>query len=189
MDRSQHNDFIPPCYPGNNYLFNIILYLCICTTVIFNFILFFFSVGMNKRTLMVAESLVGSQPNQQIPWQLLHKTYLGGASLISDYWALTAAHVVDEVKHTNMTWLAGIISQDKTQLLWIPKIIIHPNYQRVSVGGHQTNFDHDIALIKMSARVSLGPNIRPVCLPNKTDEPVLEGKMGTISGFGGFEGA
>ncbi len=33
-----NNDFIPPCYPGNNYVFNIILYLCICTTVIFQFL-------------------------------------------------------------------------------------------------------------------------------------------------------
>ncbi len=172
-----------------------LILFCTCAFALllfFNFYFFIFLVcGMNTE-VSYGGRVFGGKPAkpEQIPWQLLHKTYpTGGASLISDYWALTAAHVVELVKHTNMTWLAGIInSQDKNPVtLDTEKIIIHPNYQRVSVDGHQTNFDHDIALIKMSARVSLGPNIRPVCLPNKTDEPVLEGKMGTISGFGGFE--
>ncbi|KAK2902891.1 hypothetical protein QQF64_010244 [Cirrhinus molitorella] len=127
---------------------------------------------------------------EQIPWQLLHNVYTrGGASLINDYWALTAAHVVDGLENFNMTWLGGIInSKEKNPVtLKAEKIIIHPNYKRVPRGGHQTNFDNDIALIKMSDRVPLGPNIRPVCLPGKTHEPVMEGTMGTVSGFGGFE--
>ncbi|XP_048036405.1 complement C1s subcomponent-like [Megalobrama amblycephala] len=157
-----NNDVIPPCYP-------------VC--------------GMNTE-VSFSGRVFGGKPARlgQIPWQLLHIHPRGGASLISDYWALTAAHVVDGLENTNMTWLGGITEVDKTPVtMETEKIIIHPNYQRVGQHGFTSNFDNDIALIKMSARVPLGPNIRPVCLPNKTHEPVMEGTMGTISGFGGFK--
>ncbi|XP_051576326.1 complement C1s subcomponent-like isoform X2 [Myxocyprinus asiaticus] len=125
----------------------------------------------------------------QIPWQLLHKSSpRGGASLISDYWALTAAHVVDGFKTTTMSWLGGMIDSQAKNIVTMEteKIIIHPKYKTVGKNGEQTSYDNDIALIKMSARVPLGPNLRPVCLPKKTDGPVMEDMMGTVSGFGGY---
>ncbi|XP_051721167.1 calcium-dependent serine proteinase-like isoform X2 [Ctenopharyngodon idella] len=147
--------------------------------------------GMNTEVSFGARVFGGNPARPgQIPWQLLHDSYSsGGASLISDYWALTAAHLVDSYENTSMNWLGGIIdSKDKKAVIMEKeKIIIHPNYTRVGEGKKLNNFENDIALIKMSARVPLGPNIRPVCLPNKTHEPVMEGTMGTISGFGKFE--
>lgn len=117
----------------------------------------------------------------QIPWQLLVKQPArGGASLITDRWAITAAHLVEDQR-----WLGfrgGMIDgQDNGIHMETEKIVIHPKYDK-----KKALYDHDIALVKMSSRVKLGENLRPVCLPEtKTGGAAMEGKMGTVSGFGG----
>ncbi|XP_060776963.1 mannan-binding lectin serine protease 2 [Neoarius graeffei] len=115
----------------------------------------------------------------QIPWQLLVKEpQRGGASLINDRWAVTAAHVVEN--HPLLFFLGGMIdARDKNPVrMQTEKIIIHPGYK-------QPNFDNDIALVKMSSRVPLSEKIRPVCLPEmKTNGSAMEDIPGTVSGFG-----
>ncbi|KAI7806217.1 putative complement C1s subcomponent-like [Triplophysa rosa] len=144
--------------------------------------------GMNTE-ITVGGRVFGGKPatRGQIPWQLLHRSNpRGGAVLISDYWALTAAHVVDGFEDTTMIWLGGMVdAQDQnTVTMETKKIIIHPDFIKVGKNLEPDSFDNDIALIKMSARVPLGPNLRPVCLPNET---IVEGLQGTVSGFGAWE--
>ncbi|XP_062848643.1 calcium-dependent serine proteinase-like [Trichomycterus rosablanca] len=116
----------------------------------------------------------------QIPWQLLvRKPNRGGASLINDRWALTAAHVIKD--HQQLVFYGGMVDGQDTNKIEMKteKIIIHPGYK-------EPNFNNDIALVKMSSRVPLSEKLRPVCLPDKkTNGPVMEGQMGTVSGFGG----
>ncbi|KAI7806391.1 complement C1r-A subcomponent [Triplophysa rosa] len=159
-----HNDIIPPCLP-------------VC--------------GMNTEVLFGGR-VYGGKPAKlgQIPWHLLHRSNPRGAAfLISDQWALTAAHVVDGHENRTMQFTGGMIDEtdQRSVTLKTEKIIIHPNYKKVGRDGHETNFNNDIALIKMSQQVKLGPNIRPLCLPKKSDGPVLEDMKGTISGFGGIK--
>uniref|UniRef100_A0A4W5N2I5 Peptidase S1 domain-containing protein n=1 Tax=Hucho hucho TaxID=62062 RepID=A0A4W5N2I5_9TELE len=105
------------------------------------------------------------------PWQLLTKQpKRGGASLISDRWAITAAHVVDGYEESTLT----------------EKIIIHPDFMKGIAGDERTNYDNNIALIRMSSRVKLGPNVLPICLL-EADGGFKEGQQGTVSGWGGTE--
>uniref|UniRef100_A0A3Q2QM99 Mannan-binding lectin serine protease 2 n=1 Tax=Fundulus heteroclitus TaxID=8078 RepID=A0A3Q2QM99_FUNHE len=125
----------------------------------------------------------------QIPWQLFIKyPNRGGASLITDRWAVTAAHVLDGVNKNALNLYGGLVdgrSTDKSDTSPIPieKIIMHPSYSTKPASATQTNYDHDIALIKFKSKVKLGTNLLPICLP-EVNRGVLENEQGTVSGWG-----
>lgn len=129
----------------------------------------------------------------EIPWYLLIKSpRRGGASLISDQWAVTAAHLVEDVDETSVTLYGGLVQGKETRgqrsnavVLNSEKIIIHPGYIPAT-RNPRTNYDSDIALIKLSSRVTLGRNILPICLPDASMNLVV-GEQGTVSGFGKTE--
>lgn len=130
----------------------------------------------------------------EIPWQLLTKQpKRGGASLINDRWAITAAHVVDGYEESTLTFFGGLIDGIKAKetdpdvaVMVTEKIIIHPDYIKGIAGNERTTYDNDIALIRMSSRVKLGPNVLPICLP-EADGRFKEGQQSTVSGWGGTE--
>uniref|UniRef100_A0A3Q4BLB9 Complement component 1, s subcomponent n=1 Tax=Mola mola TaxID=94237 RepID=A0A3Q4BLB9_MOLML len=124
----------------------------------------------------------------ELPWQLLIKQpRRGGASLINDRWAVTAAHVVEDVNENSLQMYGGVIDGRKTSssnVIQSERIIIHPNYLK---GMEQrTNFDNDIALIRLSSRVNLGPDLLPICLP-EARMPLMENMLGTVAGWGRTE--
>lgn len=122
----------------------------------------------------------------QLPWQLLiRQPRKGGASLISDRWAVTAAHVVENIQGDALRLYGGLVNENTglgdSVVMQSEKIIIHPNY---ATGlDPRTNFDNDIALIKLAATVNLGPNLIPICLPTAS-MGLLENEIGTVSGWG-----
>ncbi|XP_045574701.1 mannan-binding lectin serine protease 2 [Salmo salar] len=139
--------------------------------------------------------LGGKKANMgEIPWQLLTKQpKRGGASLINDRWAITAAHVVDGYEESTLTFFGGLIDGIKAKetdpdvaVMVTEKIIIHPDYIKGIAGNERTTYDNDIALIRMSSRVKLGPNVLPICLP-EADGRFKEGQQSTVSGWGGTE--
>ncbi|KAK5891814.1 hypothetical protein CesoFtcFv8_012251 [Champsocephalus esox] len=146
--------------------------------------------GKLDRHIESAGRIVGGEDATlgEIPWQLLITGLRrGAATLISDRWAVTAAHVVGggEVEGTRV--YGGLVDGGtgvilpKGVLLDIESIIIHPNYKPL-------NYDHDIALIRFSSRVNLGPNLLPVCLP-QSNRGLVDDEVGTVSGWGGTETA
>ncbi|XP_034409661.1 mannan-binding lectin serine protease 2-like [Cyclopterus lumpus] len=139
-----------------------------------------------------ARILGGDDANMgEIPWHLLLKEpSRGGATLINDRWAVTAAHVVDTLKNTSLSLYGGLIdgrtisnSVSNVVVMDSDRIIIHPDYVKVIPPLERTNFDNDIALIRLASRVNLGPNLLPICLPTVNTD-LLEDEQGTVSGWG-----
>ncbi|KAI9999733.1 hypothetical protein NQD34_011576 [Periophthalmus magnuspinnatus] len=121
-----------------------------------------------------------------IPWYLLIKEpRRGGASLISDRWAVTAAHVVDGFEEANLLWYGGMVDGKSPVFVELrsQKVILHPGYVKGIASNSRTNFDNDIALIRFTSRVELGAHISPICLPEK-NTTLMENDVGTIAGFG-----
>ncbi|KAJ8371091.1 hypothetical protein SKAU_G00111190 [Synaphobranchus kaupii] len=106
---------------------------------------------------------------KEIPWQALVQMggqFQGGATLVSDNWVLTAAHVL---------WGYG----DASNLVVKMGVYRHDG----------VNFDHDIALIKLSRKVPVSAAVMPVCLPQRDGRFLLRtDDLGRASGWGGVEG-
>lgn len=127
----------------------------------------------------------------EIPWNLLIKApNRGGASLINDRWAVTAAHVVETLSDTSLSLYGGLVHGGTTSnsfsdvvVMESERIIIHPDYVKGIPLLERTTFDNDIALIRLASRVNLGPNLLPICLP-EVNRGLVEGELGTVSGWG-----
>ncbi|TFK04134.1 protein canopy-like protein 2 [Platysternon megacephalum] len=127
------------------------------------------------------------------PWQVLFQNPRGGGVLISAHWVLTAAHVLDD-SNSKPTMYAGVtninqqLQKEEPMQLFEEEVFIHPNWTKVANPEARTNFDNDIALLRLTVPVKMGPKISPLCLPGDSPEYELEkGRLGYISGWGQTE--
>ncbi|XP_006037096.1 complement C1s subcomponent [Alligator sinensis] len=127
------------------------------------------------------------------PWQVFFRDPRAGGALISDRWVLTAAHVVDDKEKPDM--YAGIINISQQSLnqgthLEVEDSFVHPLWIKTENvhGRTRTDFNNDIALLRLKEPVKMSPKISPICLPEKSSEyePQI-GVLGYIAGWGRTE--
>ncbi|XP_075759662.1 complement C1s subcomponent-like [Pelodiscus sinensis] len=127
------------------------------------------------------------------PWQVLFPNPRGGGVLISERWVLTTAQLLDDSRGTStmyagVTTLSNLHQNEEAIRLKEDKVFIHPGWTKVADPNTRTNFDNDIALVRLMEPVKMGPRISPLCLPGASPEYELtDGRVGYISGWGRTE--
>ncbi|XP_029437728.1 complement C1s subcomponent [Rhinatrema bivittatum] len=125
------------------------------------------------------------------PWQVFIETPRGGGALVSEQWVMTAAHVVDDTDSPSM--FAGLTNvADRTSLhrLQAAKIKVHPGWKTGGILESRSDFDNDIALIKLEKKVTMNKLLSPICLPGRDPKYTLDStSFGYISGWGRTEKA
>uniref|UniRef100_A0A8C8RRZ8 Complement C1s n=1 Tax=Pelusios castaneus TaxID=367368 RepID=A0A8C8RRZ8_9SAUR len=151
--------------------------------------------GIPSTPIQDHQRIFGGSPARpgNFPWQILFENPRGGGALISDRWVLTAAHVLEDTRNNPMMF-AGItninkqLRQGEAVELVGDKVFIHPGWMKMANPHDRTNFDNDIALLRLKDPVKMGPMISPLCLPGSSPEYELtKDIMGYISGWGKTE--
>ncbi|OQV13511.1 putative Transmembrane protease serine 11D [Hypsibius exemplaris] len=125
------------------------------------------------------------------PWLLhLRKLYSGqpyaicGAALISEFYVVTAAHCVDTNGAADPTQYSVRVGEHSRATVEaaeedynIAEIIMHPQYQR-------WDNDNDIALLRLSRKVTLKTEVNVICLPVAGSGEPAAGTQVTVAGWG-----
>lgn len=122
------------------------------------------------------------------PWQISLRqwrtaTYIHkcGCALLSENWAITAAHCVENVSPDDLLLRMGeydLGSTDEPQGHVDRKVQIvasHPKFD-------PKTFEYDLALLRFYEPVEFSPNVIPICIPEEDQE--LVGETAWVTGWG-----
>nr|XP_039250838.1 mannan-binding lectin serine protease 2-like [Styela clava] len=118
-----------------------------------------------------------------------------GGNLVSHDVVITAAHCTARTYKRQIRVFAGVTNREKkknkfenVQVFSVKDVFEHPNYSNTS------QYENDIAILKLNASVKIGKYVRPICLPRSDREASLpvkalteeDGyqKTGIIAGWG-----
>ncbi|KAF6213205.1 hypothetical protein GE061_010921 [Apolygus lucorum] len=128
--------------------------------------------------------IVGGEPalSNEFPWMVrlsyFNRFYCGGM-LLNDKYVLTAAHCVRGFMWFMIKVTLGEHDRCNTPSKPETRFVI-----RAFVGDFSfTNFDNDIAVLRLNDKVPLTDTIRPICLPTNLDEK-YEGVRAVATGWG-----
>ncbi|XP_046404249.1 trypsin-3-like [Ischnura elegans] len=115
----------------------------------------------------------------EFPYQLslrIRGVHKCGASILSEDWAVTAAHCLDNVHHYSLQLMAGSLDVDKGDIYDVTYFTVHPNYDL-------RDYDWDMAVLKVSTPFVFSGTVSPIALPAEGEE-LDAGTMVVISGWG-----
>ncbi|KAL2084920.1 hypothetical protein ACEWY4_020438 [Coilia grayii] len=125
----------------------------------------------------------------EFPWQvLLNVPGRGGAAVIAPQWIITAAHNLASVNKQQIKLYVGnndVHQLVKSPSLEVASVHVHPQFNDRS---GNSNYDNDIALIKLVHPITFSEDVMPLCLPPRNSQYPTD-TLGTVSGFGIKEGS
>ncbi|KAF0308808.1 Coagulation factor IX [Amphibalanus amphitrite] len=125
----------------------------------------------------------GARPGQ-FPWlvslQLDGEPWCGG-TLVSQWFVVTAAHCLKNMKADRFSVVAGehdlTQHEGKEQRLPVQAIALHPEYR---VG----KFRHDLAVLRLAQPAVWGGRVQPACLPASDQTEAVLNRTATVAGWG-----
>ncbi|XP_062848642.1 complement C1r subcomponent-like isoform X2 [Trichomycterus rosablanca] len=136
--------------------------------------------GRRNVSLSVSGRVFGGELAEKgmFPWQVFLITHgRGGAIVVGEKWILTAAHNLEKSSKERVKSYVGsniVTELLKSEPLPVESLHVHPEFKI-------SDFNNDIALIKLQSPITFNENVMPVCLPEQDGQ---SGNMGTVSGFG-----
>ncbi|XP_018518341.1 tryptase-2 [Lates calcarifer] len=109
-----------------------------------------------------------------------------GGTILNNQWVLTAAHCLDAKLKPNyrrsMVWVGSHkLQKGSARYMAIYSAVLHPQYQAVGNG-----YVNDIALIKLTKKLTFSDDVRPVSLPS-VDDTFGSSSECWITGWGNVE--